>query len=305
MANNTDEYWDIDGVSLHQFGWSVVTVGGARYDMPPKRGSNITLAYRQGQVHRAKLLDQRTISLVMFLVGMDPGTGASTGNQRLRYNDSWDFLRRLVHHSYAINGGRVVLTRRWELTAPTFPDSSADPDQLVHGDPGVPAAGVRILAANAAVELSSDMAPTMTGRFRSDFQIDLTMADPFFYGAEVELTLDPGDTSLVWNDGHDIAHAQVEVDFIGPLTDPVLTNLSTAPETWVRYNGTIASGQTVRLKPSQFLAQQITAGNANRVGLLSHYGSPLWVQLLPGRNKLSLTATGAGSAVVRFRPPYA
>ena len=52
MANSVDEYWSIDGVSLHQFGWSVATVGGSRYDLPPLRGDNVMIAYRPGSVHR-------------------------------------------------------------------------------------------------------------------------------------------------------------------------------------------------------------------------------------------------------------
>lgn len=303
--NNTEEWWSIDGESLHQYGWSVVTFGGARYDVPPRRGSNITLAYRPGQRHRPKLLDQRVISLVMFMVGMDPATGGDPGDQRLRFNDSWDFLRRLVYKSIAHSGGRVTLTRRWRLSAPEFPDSSSDPDVITHGMPGVPAEGSRIVVASQQAELSGDMAPSMTGRMRADFQIDLTLADPYFYGDEVTTTLNPGDTSLVWNDGHDIAaHAEMEVDLIGPLTNPVLTNLSTGPDTWVKYNGVIGAGQTVRLRPGLFLAQLITSGNANRIGMISHYGARMWMQLLPGVNKLNLTASGSGSAVIRYRPPY-
>ena len=43
-VNNTEEWWDINGVSLHQYGWSVTTVGGSRYDLPPRRGENMTMA---------------------------------------------------------------------------------------------------------------------------------------------------------------------------------------------------------------------------------------------------------------------
>src|SRR3954465_1433881 len=109
MANNTSEYWDIGGTSLHQYGWSVTTFGGSRYDLPERRGDNLTLAYRPGAVHRAKQADQRTISLTMFLAGSVPATGAAASNPLVQFNDSWEFLRRLV---WKYNNNTFNLTRR-------------------------------------------------------------------------------------------------------------------------------------------------------------------------------------------------
>ncbi len=304
MANNTPEFWSIDGVSLHQYGWSVTTVGGARYDVPPKRGENITLGYRPGQVHRPKLLDQRVISLVMFLVGWDPATGnVNVPDQRLQWNDSWDFLRRLVYKHQYQTGGRVTLTRRWFLTPVTIPTSGSP---LQQGDPGVPTPGARLVTAQALAELSSDMAPSMTGRFRSDFQIDLTLADPYFYGTPVTATLSPGQTQNVWNDGHDLAwHAYMYIDLKGPLVKPIVRNLSTSPMTYFVYNGTINAGQTIRVTPGQYTALQTTANNANRIGYISHAGARQFMLLLPGHNQLRLDATsGSGTAEVVWRPPY-
>lgn len=310
MANSTEEWWYVDNVSLHQYGWSVTTVGGARYDLPPRRGENLALAYRPGRVHRRKLPDQRVITLLMFMVGWEPGAGSAADwldsgetDQRTQWNDNWDFLRRLVYKAHT-SSGLVRLGRRWRLTAPTFP-TIRSADQCIQGDPGVPAPGSRIVVASAPAEMTGDMAPTMTGRMRSDFQFDFTLADPYFYGPEVPVTLELDQNVYAWNDGHDTAaHSEMEIDLVGPLTNPQITNFSTSPDHWVKYNGTIAAGKVVRLNVGRYLAQATTGTDINRLGLITNSGSRLWINLLPGCNKLKLTGAGSGHAELRFRPPY-
>lgn len=281
MANNTDEYWSIDGVSLHQFGWSVATVGGSRYDLPPRRGDNITLAYMPGQRHRPKLPDSRIINLIMWVTGTDPATGNPTGNPRLAWNDNWDTLRRLV---WRPNGAQVELTRRWELT--------------VNGTP-------TIVQASAMAEVHDTMSPTMTGRHRADFTMTLLLADPYFYGTQQEYTIDVDDSVTVNNPGHDIAgYNHCEITFVGPLTDPKLTNTTASPDVWVRFNGTIADGDSVRLDVANFTATSVS-DETNHIGKISYSGSKFWTALLPGSNNLAFDASdGTGSAIVRFRPPY-
>lgn len=277
--NTTDEYWAIDGVSLAQYGWNIATVGGSRYDLPVRRGENITLAYRPGQVHRPKLADARTIQLIMWVAGVDPATGASTSDPTLRWNDSWDFLRRLV---WKPDGSQVVLTRRWKLT--------------VDGTP-------TITVADALAEISDPMAPTMTNRGRAEFTMQLLLADPYFYGATVTTTVNLGTPVTVVNPGHDIAaHGHLEVDLIGPLTNPVLTNTTPNPDAWVRYNAAIPGGQTVTLTVDSYLAFQ---GATNVIGKVANSGARHWMGLQRGTNTFTLSASaGTGHAVVRYRPPY-
>ncbi len=272
MANSTDEYWSVDGVSLHQHGWSVTTVGGSRYDLPPRRGENIRFAYRPGAVHRSKLADSRTISLLMWVAGADPATGNATGDARLRWNDSWDFLRRLV---WKPGGSQVTLTRRWYLTV----------------------GGVKTLVtADAQAEVADSMAPTMTGRTRADFTMTLLLADPYFYGPTVTVPL--SGTVTVNNPGHDICgHDGLQVDFTGG-SSPRLTNSTPNPDVWVQYTG--SPGGTVTLDTGRFTA--ISSGGTNLIGGVSHAGARHWMVLMPGNN--SLTLTGGGSGELRFRPPY-
>ncbi len=313
MANNTEEWWSVDGVSLHQYGWSVTTVGGSRYDVPPRRGSNMTLAGRPGQVHRRKLPDARTITLMMFVVGWDPGMGLvpgvapTTEDQREQWNDNWDFLRRLVYEDY-LSDNRVTLTRRWRLTAPTFPTTRTGLN-VIAGDPGTPTSGQsRVLVANSYAEMTGTMPPTMTGRSRAEFQLDFTLADPYFYGPKVTKQFANQELAYLWNDAHDVAaHAGINIDFVGPLTNPFLSNISTQPDHYVKYNGTIPAGKIVTVHPGRYQAIEhdpdVSTG-INRIARISNSGAERWFNLLPGANAVKLYGVGSGHAVLSWQPPY-
>lgn len=286
-VSTTDEFWDIDGVSLNQYGWNIKTFGGSRYDLPPRRGTNITFAYRPGQVHVVKTADSRPITLSMWLAGCDPVSGAPVSDATLQYNDSWDFIRRLV---WKPNGSQIQLTRRWRLTS-----------ALGLGTPTLRATGL--------AEITDAMTPTMTGRIRTDFVMDLLMADPFFYGAVEAVEIALGRSLSVFNRGHDVAaYTGMSIILTGPLIHPVtLTNYSTNPAVSVTYNGDIGIGQSVGLNVSQFQASLVTPGSptTNVIGNVSHLGSRNWFGLMPGDNALSFQdGGGSGSAQLLWQPPY-
>ncbi len=332
--NSTEEWWSITGsngqeVSLHQYGWSVTTVGGSRYDLPPRRGSNLAIAYRPGQLHRRKLPDARPITLLMYMVGLPSGVDSSVGldptmfnDQRTQWNDNWDFLRRLVYE-HSLTDNLVTLRRRWRLTAPVFPttrDLSVPLPTCIQGDPGVPPSGQsRIVSAAATAEMTGTMAPTMTGRFRSDFQMDFTLADPFFYGNTTTFTMNPGQTRYVWNDGHDVAsYTGMTVKFVGPLHSPELRNVQVSPANTLRYNGNIGADFSVTVYVGQFRAYShlssqvppVQTAAGNRIQYIQSSGARSWFNLVPGTNHLgfvsgsSSDAAGGGHVEVSFRPPY-
>lgn len=322
-VSNTEEFWSIrypldigEDISLHQQGWSVTTVGGSRYDLPPRRGSDLTMAYRAGQIHRPKVPDARPITLLMFMVGWEPETGAAPFDQRTQWNDNWDWLRRLVYRHSALDDQRVVLYRRWRLNPP--PDFENDtyrnPFGAKYTDPGAPPKTSRVIPAFALAEMTGNMAPQMTGRFRAEFQMDFTLADPYFYGSWVNARLNAAEDVLVWNDGHDVAGSNyVTVDLIGPLDNPTIFSNAAYPQITVTYNGTIPAGKKVRLTVNKFVAVYSNLDGSSPVNVIakiSNYGSRYWLPLLPGGNPLYLGGntingqTASGYAVVSFRPPY-
>lgn len=312
MSNSSVEHWsiaDLDGgneVSLHQYGWAVTTVGGTRYDLPPRRGSDMTVAYRPGQVHRRKLADARPMTLQFFMVGWEPATGDAPVDQLTQWNDNWDFLRRLVYRHSMLTDQRFRLIRRWFLTADTFPTTRGG-DFCIQGDPGVPAPGKRLLTAWAQAEMTGSMDPSMTGRFRAEFSMDMTLSDPFFYGDQVTATMQPNTTTFVYNDGHDaLGSGFLTVDLYGPLTNPRITNLTTNPDSWWQWTGTVAAGDYLHVRAQTFTVDLIKANGTsqNKIGNVTSFGSRFWGALMPGSNKVQFSASGSGHAVLNFRPAY-
>ncbi len=292
----TIEFWECDGVSLSEQGWNVSTLSG-RYNVPQLRGEDATYAYVEGQDFRPKIPDSRQITLQMWVQGVEPGTGIAGPDQMRRWNDNWHFLCQL----FWTPKRQVVLTRRWLRT----------------NDNGT----VEIQVTTAKAQYIGGLEPSMTGRFRSTFQVDFKLHDPFFYPqvdttatvANAGTAATPSELVTVRNPGDYIAAGRhMFVEFHGPLTNPVLQNATPAPDVAVGYTGSLASGQVLTLDIRNFTAklnQQDTGvpgSNLNRTGFVGHSGSRYWFGLERGDNLLALTSSGdtSGYAVVKYRPPY-
>ncbi len=290
--HTTDEWWDIDGVSLHRPGWNVSTLGG-RFNVPPLRGNDQTFAYVPGEEWREKLPASRNITLNMWTQGVDSTTGAYDVDQRRKWNDNWRFLTNL----FWTPDRQILVTRRWLLS-----DGNDAP---------------YIQTAEALAQYVGGLEPSMTGRTRSTFAVELKLHDPFFYGAQTDTQVNVGSTVTIHNPGDAVAaYRNLYVFLVGPLTNPVLRNNTPNPDVWVKYAGSITAGQVIRLDIEKFTAfaadPEFTVPESpndpppmNRLGYISHSGSPTYMGLLKKNNSLTLTAdSGTGHAIVRFRPPY-
>ncbi len=278
MANSSVEYWDIDGVSLNQYGWSITTIGGPRFNLPGRRGDNLQYAYTPGAIWRPKLAESRTISLAFFLTGMDPATGQATGDQILRWNDSWDFLRRLV---WRVEAKQFALTRRQRLT--------------IDGTE-------QLLVTTGLAEMANTMEPTMTGRTRADFAMDLLMADPYFYGPVQQVAIPVGQPVTVHNPGMDaVSFKHFTITVTGPANNVKIANLTFGPNHYLQWASSVSSGQSLILDCENFTATV----NGNAVPGPTVVGSRRWMNLLPGNNLISFTTnSGGGSAKLTFQAPY-
>lgn len=283
FGTTTEEYWDVDGVSLHKYGWNVQTFGGERYDLPSRRGRNTTFAYRPGTMHRGKVPESKVINLLMWMVGANPDTGIPSADQTLQFNDNWEVLRKLF---WRPNGTQMALTRRWRLSSAL-------------------ARGESVLEATALAELTNTMTPRMTGRTRAEFAVELLLADPFFYGKPEAAELFIDTPTVVFNRGDDVAaHNHMSLDIIGgPISNPTLTNYSSSPAVSVTYNGIVEANTRLRLNISQFQAA-LWPANTNEIGKISHAGSRNWFGLLPGDNYITLSGAGIGQAELRWSAPY-
>lgn len=254
MANNTLEYWDVNGVSLHQFGFSIATLGGSRYALPPLRGTDMLVAYRPGQVWRPKLADSRTITLQMWVEGRDPASGVTAADPHLQFMDSFMAIRRLF---WEPNGGQVALTRRWRET--------------ISGTPTV-------IAATAQAQIAGTMEPTMMGNAAATFAVDLLLADPYFYGDEITQTISGSGT--ITNPGDDDAVAfGMSIDMAAGCT---LTNTTPTPHV------SVTSASAVTLDLDSF---SVSPGSA--AGGVTHTGARSWMGLQPGANAMTASGGSA------------
>lgn len=278
---NTDEYWDIDGTSLHEYAWSIQSLTG-RTRAPSKRGSNPQTPYRDGAIWVPKTAEPQVLSLGMWVIGTDEN-GIVDPDRRALFNDNWRALARLFWTDTEMH----TVTKRWR--------------SIVDGD-------VVLKTASALCEVTEGIDVTIDGPQRGVFTVDLTLPDVFFFGAEEETEI-PLDTPTVITNPGDVTSRWMQVRFEGGLVNPVLTNSTFDPEIWVQYGGTIADDDQVALDTKLFTAHHSAVLTpetyTNVIGGISRSGSRYWMALAPGDNTLTLTAgSGDGKAFVAFQPPY-
>lgn len=276
MSNSSEEYWELDGTSLNQYCWSIKTLGGSRLAVPKLRGDNTLFPFRDGRMFRSKYADSRVITLAMWVAGIDPDTDQPSTNQTVQFNDNWKALQRLFWSPEQ----QLTLTRRWweNVDSPVLRE------------------------ATALCELAGTMDPTMTGRTRADFAVDLLLSDPYFYGPEISVNLPAADTVVVHNPGDISIWTSIKIELNGELVSPVITNATAS--TWMRVNTAVLAAP-VNVDVGAFTVIN-SFDNSNLLSSVTHSGFKAWMRLLPGDNSLKLTSTGnsTGNAVISFKPAY-
>lgn len=270
----TTEYWDVDGTPLNTMAKNIETLTG-RGGIPELLGDNIQVPYKVGRIWRPKEPDSRTLTLAMWVIGCDNDGGYPTGDvaQHKLFNENWDGLKRL----FFVRRRQLSVTKRWEMNS-----------------------GMKV--ATALAEPAGTMEPSMFHRNGAKFVVDLLLADPFFYGPNVVTNIPLSTPTVVNNDGHDYA-LKMSIRFNGPLTNPVLTNSTPDLDVILSYNGIIAGGAYVDFDTDLFTAK--TNLGASVLANVTHDGALSWMELQPGNNTLTLTASaGSGNASVTFKAPY-
>lgn len=282
MANTTEAYWDINGVSLQTYEWNVTTWGGDLQSPPPLRGSDITIPYRPGQVMQARRPDGRSITFNMWVQGtMSDGKYAGnfgTNNTQRVFQHNWRQIRNLFYN----NGEPVTLTKRW-----TTPD------------------GATTRSASAQAIYANGLDLQMTGAGRAAFSVEMYLPDPFFYGPQETITTPSSPVSNISRAIlGDYETTDMTIDFQGFRNVPRLTNVTEG--VYVELGQYVPLGSSSRLDVNNWTARRDPTGaNTNVIGAVTHFGHEFWMVLRPGVQQFSLTGVaGNGQAIIKYRPRY-
>lgn len=269
--NTTAEYWEVDGVSLHTWAWGIETLSG-REGLPPRRGNNAVVAYRRGEVWRPKVFGPRMQAVAMWVKGSDANGLIPVAGARAQFNQNLEALKAI----FGVIERELVLTRRKQILA-------------------------SLLVQTGRGECVGTMEPNMHGPTMGKFVVDLLMADPFWYGEEIEETV-PLAGATILNTATTAVRKMV-IRFNGPLTNPQLVNQSPDIPIAVSYVGAIAGGEWVDLDTDNYTARNQLG--ASVIGNITHSGDRAWMALNPGANAMLLNASaGSGDVDITYSPAY-
>lgn len=275
-VNTTTEYWDVDGVSLNTLTQNLSSAGGSREEPTSFRGANQKIPYAYGEKFLAKIPDRRTMTL----------EGWVDGDTSTLLKQNWRALRSLLWRPQ----GEFLLTRRW-----------IDP---VDG----------LLTATGKAQYKSGLSPDIKeGGKTAYFSVDLEMADPFFYGAEITVPLTPPSTFVSISEPGDYGSKKAFLDLVGPLTGIAVESASNAgsnfkSDSWTYYPD-IPAGTSVTIDVENFKATQTVGGVTTIVsGKVTNAGSPLWFKLGekigPNVPRVYAIFGGTGTVTLRYSPAY-
>lgn len=255
--------WEFAGVDLNTYAWDVRLLGGP-IGTPPRRGDNVVLPGRPGRLHVAKNLEQRSVTLAMFVRDVHPTSGSLTGSEA-----------QMLANLDALKGAFAT-------------DGQAT---LRHTHGGV--TRVALAEVVSAVEFQ----PKGPNNLYS-FVVEFLLADPLWY-AESATTVGPttvtvsGQNIAVQNDGsYKCVDAVVTIE--GVITDPKVAIGSI----WVEYAGAVGSGETLVIDCGSWTAE---LDGVDVSGSISHDGAVAWLEVAPGANTATVTGTiGTPNPTVEF-----
>jgi hypothetical protein len=303
MTNSTEVFWSVDGVSLQTLAFNITTLGDDREAAIPLRGSDIVIPYMPGSKHVTKVPDSRILTLGMWVIGAnEDGSIPVDENVRRTYDRNWKHLRRLLWR----RGRQFTLTKRFWVPEADLVAAGVDVSALQQS-------GLwRLYTAEAQASYSGGLDPRKSGPARAVFTVDLRLADPYFYGPEISVpfstapadAVNPGPSQTISVLGDDRT-TYVELDFVGPVTTPRVTN-STELGLWVQYSTVVAATETATVRAHNFSATHYPVGTSYKSsGYVTHAGDRFWMFLEPGSVQLELTVqAGTGTAELRYRPVW-
>ena len=273
MTITTPTYWDIDGTPLQTLAYNIETLGGDRLGVPLLRGSDLMIPGFPGETYMSKMVDARTITLAMWVVGADVN-GNTSGDEATNFMTNWTALRNLLWTP----NRQVVLTKRFYVAG-------------------------TLVTASAKAQFVGGLSPSMHGPAGAAFTVDFRLTNPYFYGPQVFTNLTTGSQVVAVN-GDDITR-NIQFLINGQRVNPKIRNSPLNVD--VKYLGTLNTGDAVALDITAFSSMTTPSGLASykSVGSIVHTGDPSWLLLQPGNNTIVLSSdSGIGVVTMTHQAAY-
>lgn len=309
LIGTTGEYWEVDfgrqvdgewiydrPVPLATYAWNITTLSG-RDGIPVSDGENIRINTRAGRRWVPKTPDERVLSLAMWVQGTErDGKLPAAVALRTKFQENYTQLKQL----FSAWDHQLLLRRR---VATRF--------------------GITIQETFAEPSSGMDISPT--GPMRGAFTIDLTLADPFWYGMEnytnpvpVETTkgvrryprsyplaygVYTNQTGVFEIENIGTHSAKMFAEFRGPFRNPALLNTQTGEKFRLVHDVSIDDGDVVDV---DFYDKRIVLrGTGSRYWWFDRNST--WLKFRPGTSRFQLTHDGpetTGYLVLKWRPSY-
>lgn len=275
MANTNLDYWDVDGVSLQTYAFNIETIGGDRLAPPPLIGENILIPGASRELWVPKEVGSRVITLAMWVIGADEdGFAPTSGSAAAEFDKNFRKLRQLLWNPYR----QVTLTKRFYVD------------------------GV-LKTASAKAQYVGGLNPTMNGRARASFSVDLELNDPFFYSPELTVNLANGSNTV--NVQGDARTSAIKLNIAGARTNPKVRNSTLDVD--VEHLSSLPTGDQIDIDVQKFtsITNPASGSDFNSVGAIRHTGGKYWLLLQPGANTVVVSSTaGTGAVTLKYREAW-
>jgi hypothetical protein len=276
MTNSTEEFWDVDGVSLTTFAYNISSLGGDRLAPPPLRGSNLTVPHSPGRIYQQKMVDQNTITLGMWVIGAQPdGSAPVSGYAKQQFNKNFRMLRRMLFTP----NREFTLTKRF------------------YDEDGV------LRTASAKAQYGGGLNPTMQGQARAVFTVDLVLADPYFYGTQLSQNLVTGTQNV--NVLGDDNTRNIIFTLQGSRNRPKIRNNTLGIE--FEYAADLSAGAQAVVDIRGYSSSTTPSGGSafKSSGSILHSGAAAWFALAPGVNSITVSSTsGTGVITMQYQEAW-
>lgn len=275
MTNSTETFWEVDGESLQTYAFNIATLGGDRMAPPPLRGGNLIIPSAQGRKYQKKVVDERTITLGMWVVGaLEDGTPPTDQSARRQFDENW---RKLVQLLWTPDREFVLTKRFWV-------------DGVLH-------------TASAYGEYSGGLSPTMNGATRAVFTVDITLADPFFLGPVINESLTTGTQTVSVKGDARTKFITLHVD--GPRNNVKVRNQTLGID--VEYHADLSSGDDLDIDVNAYtsITDPASTDPFNSIGSIRHTGDVSWLVLAPGDNSIVVSSSsGIGGIIMSYQEAW-